>query len=329
MSETDTNREIPIVEVEGPSPDTKPADADTAASVLIDLAPPFARPYLILSRVDRPTGFWLLAIPCWIGLAFSRIGDGFALIDPFWIFLFGIGAIAMRGAGCTWNDLTDRRLDAQVARTAARPLPAGQVSTTQAYIWLAAQLVVGFGVWLILPNDAKVVALLSIPLVAAYPYMKRITWWPQAWLGVTFNWGVLVAYFTAGGESLPGFVLVLVLLGGLMLWTIAYDTIYALQDVEDDALAGIKSTARLFGNQAAQGALICHLGAAVLIALSAWVAGAGRVGALTALVFLGHGLYQSSRLRASRNTKALEVFRSNVWAGAIVAIGFAIAVFLS
>ncbi|MEO0982187.1 MAG: 4-hydroxybenzoate octaprenyltransferase [Pseudomonadota bacterium] len=318
-----TEPETPVSEIEP----AKPGDAPEES--WLQKAPGAAQPYLTLSRFDRPVGFWLLALPCWIGLAFARFTGGLQLIDLFWVPLFGLGAIAMRGAGCTWNDIADRDLDAKVARTAGRPLPSGQITSPQAYAWLAAQLFVGFLVWLALPLDAKIVALLAIPLVAAYPFMKRVTWWPQAWLGATFNWGVLVAYFTAGGETLPGIILALILLTGLALWTIAYDTIYALQDVEDDALAGVKSTARLFGDEAVLAAFCFHLTAAALIALAGWVGGGGPIVALTAIVFLAHGLYQSVRLKSSKNVAALDVFRSNVWAGAILAGGFALAAMFS
>ena len=279
------------------------------------------RPYAFLARWDRPVGIWLLALPCWIGFAFTAIPDGLGANDVVGAVAFFIGAVAMRGAGCTWNDITDRDLDAQVARTAGRPLPSGQVTVLRAWIWLAAQLLVGFLIWLALPLDAKIVALLALPLVFAYPYMKRMTWWPQAWLGATFNFGVLVAAATAGSISLSTIILWL----GLACWTIAYDTIYALQDREDDELAGIKSTARLFGDQAVMGAFIFHLVAAVLIALAAMAMGAPQVGAATALAFLAHGGWQSYQMRQNGNGAALDVFRSNIWAGAILTVGFLVA----
>ena len=288
------------------------------------MLPNLTRPYLSLARIDRPVGIWLLALPCWIGLAFMAIPDGLAWLDLWWAILFGIGAVAMRGAGCTWNDITDREIDAEVARTAARPIPSGQISVRNAYVFLAAQLFVGFLVWLCLPGLAKIVALLAIPLVAAYPYMKRITFWPQAWLGLTFNWGILVAAATTGSIGFS----VLVLFSSMALWTIAYDTIYALQDREDDALIGVKSTARLFGTGAVTWAFVFHMGATAQMALAAFLMGAGRVGAVTGLLFLGHGLWQSTRLKRSKERDALAVFKSNVWAGAIILGGFVIAALL-
>ena len=296
--------------------------ADSAFAGWLAQMPDFARPYVALSRLDRPVGIWLLVIPCWIGIAFTRLGQtGLQFVDILWAIAFLIGAVAMRGAGCTWNDITDRRIDAAVERTAGRPLPSGQVRLWQAGAWLAAQLLVGFLVWLILPRDAKIVALLAIPLVAAYPFMKRLTWWPQAWLGATMNWGVLVAAATVGSISLSTVILWI----GLAAWTIAYDTIYALQDREDDELIGVKSTARLFSDHAAIAAFCFHLLAAAVFALAAWFMGAGRLGAITALVFLLHGGWQYVRLKASKEAKALETFKSNVWAGAILAAGTAIA----
>jgi 4-hydroxybenzoate polyprenyltransferase len=228
-------------------PFQRPAEGiikDTAASHWVYRAPTRLRPYLQLSRLDRPVGYWLLALPGWIGLAFASLSHGFAPSDLKWAALILIGAIAMRGAGCTYNDIVDQDLDAQVERTALRPLPACTVSTKQAWVWLFAQCAAGLIVLLCLPRLAQIIALCALPLVAAYPFMKRITWWPQVWLGMTFNWAVLVAYAAkTGALSPPLFVLYI----GLIFWTVGYDTIYACQDIEDDALIGIKSTARRFG----------------------------------------------------------------------------------
>ena len=298
-------------------PTTK-APSDSAFPGWLKHLPEAARPYALLSRIDRPVGIWLLLLPCWIGIAYTRIPDGLRFIDVLWALVFAVGAVAMRGAGCTWNDITDKDIDAGVARTAGRPLPSGQVTVRNAYLWLGAQLFIGFLVWLLLPLDAKIVAFLAIPLVAAYPFMKRITWWPQAWLGITFNWGVFVAAATVGSVSLATVVLWL----GLACWTVAYDTIYALQDREDDELMGVKSTARLFGDRALLGALCFHLAAAAFIALAGLAIGAGRLGAVTGLAFLAHGFWQMLQMRKDGDRAALAVFKSNVWTGAILAIGF-------
>lgn len=297
---------------------------DSALPGWLRQLPEESRPYAALARWDRPVGIWLLLLPCWMGLALMRVPGGFAWIDLVWIVLFAIGAIAMRGAGCTWNDIRDRDVDAEVARTAERPLPAGDLTLSQAYMFLAAQLVVGFFVWVFLPFDAKIVALLAIPLVAAYPYMKRITWWPQAWLGFTFNFGVLVGAATA--TSVTGATVVFYL--GLVCWTVAYDTIYAMQDRDDDELVGVKSTARLFGDKVLTGIFVFHMAATALIFLGAYFAGAGRIGALLALAFLAHGIWQVSTLSKDREAFSLAMFKSNVWAGAIVLAGLTIAALL-
>lgn len=324
---TDTPDEAPTVEIvepvktEAATTNLPLNPADAVESSFIQMLPNLSRPYLSLARLDRPVGIWLLALPCWIGLAFMAIPGGLQWIDLWWAILFSIGAVAMRGAGCTWNDITDREIDAKVARTAGRPIPSGQVSLRNAYIFLGVQIFIGFLVWLCLPGFAKIVALLAIPLVAAYPYMKRITYWPQAWLGLTFNWGTLVAAATVGSI---GFA-VLVLFSSMVIWTIAYDTIYALQDREDDALIGVKSTARLFADHAITGAFVFHLGATAQMSLAAFLMGAGRVGAITGLLFLGHGLWQASRLKTSKTRDALMIFKSNVWAGTIILAGFLIA----
>lgn len=308
-TEDDKSRSIPL---------------DSALPDWLRQLPDQSRPYAALARWDRPVGIWLLLLPCWIGLALMRVPAGFQWIDLIWIILFAIGAIAMRGAGCTWNDIRDRDIDSQVSRTAARPLPAGDVTLSEAYMFLAAQLGVGFLVWIFLPFDAKIVALLAIPLVAAYPYMKRITWWPQAWLGFTFNFGALVGAATA--TSVTGATVVLYL--GLVCWTVAYDTIYAMQDREDDALVGVKSTARLFGDKVLTGVFVFHMAATALIFLGAYFAGAGRIGAVMALAFLGHGIWQVSTLSKDREANSLAMFKSNVWAGAIIVAGLTIAALL-
>ena len=293
------------------------ATPDSALPDWLTSLPTTARPYVALARIDRPVGIWLLYLPCLMGLFLMRIQSGPAWIDLWWAVLFLIGAVAMRGAGCTWNDITDRKIDAEVARTASRPIPSGAITLPKAYGFLAAQLFVGFLVWLCLPTDAKWIAILAVPLVIAYPFMKRVTWWPQAWLGFTFNGGLLVGAATAANIT---FATVLFYLG-LVLWTIAYDTIYALQDKEDDALIGVKSTARLFDDKVLTATFMFQLGATMLLFLGAWGAGAGRIGALLALAFLGHSIWQMIRLSPDREARALGVFKSNVWVGvALVAL---------
>ncbi|MEL8056436.1 MAG: 4-hydroxybenzoate octaprenyltransferase [Pseudomonadota bacterium] len=307
------------------------ATPDSALPNWLTSLPGNARPYVALARIDRPVGIWLLYLPCLMGLFLMRIETGPQWIDLLWAILFLIGAVAMRGAGCTWNDITDRKIDAEVARTASRPIPSGAVTLQNAYLFLGAQLLVGFLIWLCLPRSAKWIAVFAIPLVVAYPFMKRVTWWPQAWLGFTFNWGLLVGAavtstsngsHTAWGEisdhtgGITGATVVFYL--GLVLWTVAYDTIYALQDKEDDALIGVKSTARLFDEKVLTATFIFQLGATMLLFLGAWFADAGRIGAVLALVFLGHSIWQMVRLAADREGRALGVFKSNVWLGVVL-----------
>jgi len=307
-----------------PDSDAALAPPDSALPEWLTDLPGRSGPFAALARLDRPVGIWLLVLPCWMGLAQMRIPLGLQWIDLGWAVLFAIGATVMRGAGCTWNDIADREIDAKVARTASRPIPSGRVTLQEAYIFLGLQLFIGFLVWLCLPGDAKIVALLALPLVGAYPFMKRITWWPQAFLGFTFNWGVLVGAATATSVTFATIFLYF----GLIAWTIAYDTIYALQDREDDALIGVKSTALLFDKKVLTGIFVFHLAATVLITFAAYVAGAGRMGALIGLAFMAHGIWQITRLSSGKELHSLAVFKSNVWAGAIIVIGLVIAALL-
>ncbi|MEN9874178.1 MAG: hypothetical protein RL186_1075 [Pseudomonadota bacterium] len=291
---------------------------------------PHWRPYLQLSRFDRPIGFYLLALPCFMGQGLGRAGVGFGPYDLLWAALWIIGSVAMRGAGCSFNDLIDRDIDARVARTAGRPLPAGLISPKQALIWTLAQCGIGFLVLLALPRPAQIVALCAIPMVAAYPFMKRITWWPQVWLGLTFNWGALVGYATATG-SLNGSALLLYL--GCVCWTIGYDTIYAQQDLEDDALVGVKSTARLFGARARDWVAGLYGVAFVLVALAAVLqakgAAHGFFGLCAALAFGWHLRGQVRAIPVSGPNQGLApdplaLFRSNKGAGLILVAGFVV-----
>lgn len=299
------------------APPISPADA--VPDSWVSRAPAFARPYLQLSRYDRPIGFWLLALPCLIGLVLARSGGALVLEDGLLVLLFCAGSVAMRGAGCTYNDILDRDIDAKVARTALRPLPSGAVSLRQAWAWLLIQCLVGFGVLLCLPDFAKLVALGSIPMVALYPLMKRITWWPQVWLGLTFNWGVLVA-----AASVRGAITVsdLALYAGLLLWTLGYDTIYAIQDLEDDALVGVKSTARRFGSQVRPAVAIIYAGCIVFCAIAGWLA-AGVMGALAILPFALHLVQQVLRIDPSNGRLALGLFRANRDAGILLLAAWA------
>lgn len=290
------------------------APADAVRGSWVTRAPAFARPYLQLSRYDRPAGFWLLGLPCLIGLALTRAPTDFLPSDAWLAALFIVGAVAMRGAGCTYNDILDKDIDAKVARTALRPLPSGAVTTKQAWIWLLAQCVIGLAVLLCLPDFAKLVALGSIPMVALYPLMKRITWWPQVWLGLTFNWGALVATAATQGTITPADGL---LYAALVLWTLGYDTIYAIQDREDDALIGVRSTARRFGDHIKPAITAIYVACSALAAAAGYLA-AGWPGAAAVAPFALHLIQQTIRLDPANGALALSLFRANRDAGILL-----------
>ena len=305
---------------------------DAPAQNWVDrFAPAATRPYLRLSRADRPIGTWLLLIPCFWGLALAIAADphGFKLWDA-WIALgCALGAFLMRGAGCTWNDLTDRHIDASVARTKSRPLPSGQVTPKQAAIWMIAQALVAAAILFTYNGMAVILGIASLGLVAVYPFAKRFTWWPQVFLGLAFNWGALFAWTAHSGSlALPA---VLLYASGIA-WTLFYDTIYAYQDVDDDALIGVKSTARLFGDHARPWlrgfALLSILGLtmAILLALLDHASAIELVLALCGVwAFGGHLLWQMARLDTNNPANCLAIFRSNRNAGLIPALFLAAA----
>ncbi len=312
-----------------PEATAAPAVADAAPGNWVDrYAPGPARPYLRLSRADRPVGTWLLFIPCLWGLSLAAAASpaGFRLWD---LWIAGgclIGAFLMRGAGCTWNDLADRDFDARVARTRSRPLPSGQVSPRQAAVWMVAQAALA-ALILFTYNRATIgLGIASLVLVAAYPFAKRYTWWPQLVLGLVFNWGALVAW-TAHSGSL-GWGAVLLWAAGVA-WTLFYDTIYAHQDKEDDALIGVKSTARLFGDAGTRPWMRGFLVAAVLLMSAAVLAALLPAGAPPIALALGlaaawglgwHLAWQLIRLDTADPDTCLRLFRSNRDAGLIAAL---------
>ncbi len=232
--------------MQGPAPRPDEPVSDAVKGNWVDrYAPAATRPYLRLSRADRPIGTWLLLIPCWWGLLLAVLYDRSPRPEDFWIGAgCAIGAWLMRGAGCTWNDITDRHIDGSVERTRSRPIPSGQVSVRQALVWMCLQALLAFGILLTFNTTAIALGVGSLVLVAIYPFAKRFTWWPQVFLGLAFNWGALLAWAAHTG-SLAWPAVALYLSG--IAWTLFYDTIYAQQDAEDDALIGVKSTARLFG----------------------------------------------------------------------------------
>jgi 4-hydroxybenzoate polyprenyltransferase len=299
--------------------------ADAVQGNWVDrLAPAATRPYLRLSRADRPIGTWLLLIPCWWGLLLAAAADpGGLRPEDAWIALgCALGAVLMRGAGCTWNDLTDRDFDARVARTRSRPLPSGQVTPRQAAAWMAAQALLAFAILLSFPAPAIGLGVASLGLVAVYPFAKRFTWWPQVFLGLAFNWGALLAWAAhAGGLAVPA----LVLYAAGIAWTLFYDTIYAHQDREDDALIGVRSTARLFGSATKPwlaGFLAAAVGLAALAAVVAGVSGVGLAAALAGIAGFGlHLGWQLRRLDIDDGAVCLRLFRSNRDAGLLLAAG--------
>src|SRR6201991_995185 len=245
--------------------------ADSTGNWVDTRAPSWSRPYLRLARYDRPIGSWLLLLPCWwsAALAAGVAGDVRGL--PLFVALFFIGAFVMRGAGCTWNDITDRDLDALVERTRSRPIPAGQVSVPQAMAFLVVQALIGLAVLVQFNRFAVATGIASLAIVAVYPFMKRITWWPQVVLGLAFSWGALMGFAVVLGRiGLPGLFLYV----GSIAWVIGYDTIYAHQDAEDDALIGVKSTARLFGAHTHQALILFYGLAVMLIGAAFWLAAA-------------------------------------------------------
>src|SRR5438128_10737647 len=267
--------------------------ADATGNWVDTRAPAWSRPYLRLSRLDRTIGSWLLLMPCWWSVALAAGISGHIKPLPLTIVLFFIGAFLMRGAGCTWNDITDRDLDAQVERTRSRPIPSGQVSVARAYLFLVAQALIGLLVLLQFNRFTVLIGIASLAVVAIYPFMKRITYWPQIVLGLAFSWGALMGFAAIDARlRAPA----LLLYAGSIAWVIGYDTIYAHQDREDDALIGVKSTARLFGARTRL-ALICFYALAVLlISLSGAAAGTGVVFALGCSVFGAHLGWQIERL---------------------------------
>src|SRR6202030_3373383 len=252
--------------------DSKAARVADATGNWVDThAPQWSRPYLRLSRLDRPIGSWLLLIPCWWSAALAARVAGDIGQLPLDIALFLVGAFAMRGAGCTWNDITDRDLDARVERTRSRPIPAGQGSGTQALVFLVVQALVGLAVLLQFNRFAIMTGIASLGIVAVYPFMKRVTWWPQTVLGLAFSWGALMGFAVTLGRI---DATAAALYAGSISWVIGYDTIYAHQDAEDDALIGIKSTARLFGAKTHQALMVFYGLAVVLVGVALGLAGA-------------------------------------------------------
>jgi 4-hydroxybenzoate polyprenyltransferase len=311
-----------------PPPDTPEAPPHTVADAprgnWVDrFAPARTRPFLRLSRADRPIGTWLLFIPCLWGLFLAAGSTGLRPWDAWIIIGCAAGAFLMRGAGCTWNDITDRQIDAAVARTRSRPLPSGQVTVTGALAWMAGQALLAAAILFTYDGTAVLLGIAALLPVAVYPFAKRFTWWPQAFLGIAFNWGVLFAW-TAHQGSLGLPALVMYLAG--IAWTLFYDTIYAHQDREDDALIGVRSTARLFGANSTPWlrgfamATVTLAGIAVILALIDSSPLAMAVGLAGVWAMGWHMAWQMRRLDIDDPASCLTVFRSNRDAGLILAL---------
>ena len=324
-----------------PSPDAPPEGpgprvADARRGHWTERLPAWLVPYAQLARWDRPIGWWLLLWPCWwsVGLAMNASGphvrrtpiDGSWDLTPIqfaaawgeasWLLaLFLIGAVAMRGAGCTWNDVTDRHLDAGVARTRSRPLPSGRVSVRGALIFIALQLLVGLAVLLQFNPFAIALGFAAVPIVVAYPFAKRITNWPQAVLGLAFSWGALMGWAAIFRELAP---VPLLLYAGSIAWTIGYDTIYAHQDREDDALMGVRSTARLFGSRTRPALVVIYMVALVLFAGAYLAAGVHPLAWLGLAAAAFHMVRQVARLDIDDADQCLALFRSNATLGWMV-----------
>lgn len=280
------------------------------------LLPGALRPYARLARLDRPIGTWLLLFPCWWSIALA--GPAGALPDARLIVLFAIGALVMRGAGCVINDIADRDFDARVARTALRPIPSGEVSVPQALLFLALLLAVGLAILLTLPPTAIALGVASLALVVTYPFMKRVTYWPQAFLGLTFNWGALLGWaaMTDGLALAP-----LALYAGGIAWTLHYDTIYAHQDKDDDALIGVKSTALKFGRATRPWLALFAVLALIGFGVALWLGGAGWIGLVGLLAVAAHLAWQTLAVDIDDPADCLAKFRSNRWVGWLLLAG--------
>jgi 4-hydroxybenzoate polyprenyltransferase len=288
--------------------------ADATGNWVDRRAPVGARPYLRLARLDRPIGAWLLLMPCWWSVGLAGMAQGHSP-NGWHIVLFLIGAFAMRGAGCTWNDLVDRDLDGMVERTRSRPIPSKQVTVTQAAVFMFAQAAVGLLVLLQFNGFTVLCGLASLLVVAVYPFMKRVTHWPQIFLGLAFSWGALMGWPAAFGRlDWPA----LILYAGSISWVIGYDTIYAHQDREDDLLIGIKSTALLFGQRTAPMLAVFYAIAVVLIGIAGFMAGGGWIFAVGLLGFAIHLGWQVMRLDINDSAHCLMLFRANRDAGLIL-----------
>ncbi|MGJ3264968.1 MAG: 4-hydroxybenzoate octaprenyltransferase [Salinarimonas sp.] len=282
------------------------------------LAPVAARPYLRLARIERPIGWWLLLLPCWWSAALAALAAGTDYPNPWHLGLFLVGAVAMRGAGSTYNDIVDRELDARVARTRDRPLPSGRVSLKGAWAFVLAQCAVGLAVLLQFNLFAIATGFASVAIVLTYPFMKRVIWLPQLVLGLAFSWGALMGWAAAFGSLAPA---PLLLYAAAIAWVVGYDTIYALQDIEDDEIAGIKSSARLFGPRVRLAIGACYAACVALMVGALALVAAGPLAWAGLAAFAAHLAWQVATLDPADGRRSLMLFRANRDAGLILFSG--------
>jgi 4-hydroxybenzoate polyprenyltransferase len=281
-------------------------------------APPRTRPYARLARLDRPIGWWLLLWPCWWSAALAAGAAGMALPNPWHLALFMVGAIVMRGAGCTYNDILDRRIDASVERTRSRPIPSGQVTKQGAKLWMVALALTGFVVLIQFNVPTILLGVCSLAVVAVYPLAKRVTHWPQIVLGLAFSWGALLGWTAIFGElGWPA----IALYAAAVVWTLGYDTIYAHQDKEDDAVVGVKSTALLFGPRTRPVLAVVYAVTAGLLATALALAGAGPLAFAGLALFAAQLVWQVATVDIDDGANCLHRFRSNGAAGWILFAG--------
>jgi 4-hydroxybenzoate polyprenyltransferase len=295
--------------------------ADSTGNWVDRSAPAWAQPYLRLARIDRPIGWWLLLLPCWWSAAIAALANRAPWPDPKLIVLFLIGAIVMRGAGSTWNDILDRRIDAQVERTKSRPIPSGQVSAKAAFVFAIALSLIGLLVLLQLNRFAIITGAVSLLIVAVYPLAKRVTSMPQFVLGLAFSWGALMGWAAVFGalDWRP-----LMLYAGTICWVIGYDTIYAHQDRRDDAIIGVKSSARLFGERTRLALVILYSGTIVLAGIATLYSGGGIFSLIGLVAFAAHLAWQVITLDANNPAYCLKLFRANRDAGLLFFAGLAL-----
>ncbi len=298
-----------------------PRVADSTGNWVDSHAPLWTRPYLQLARFDRPIGSWLLLLPCWWSAALAAGVAGNVSQLPWFAALFFVGAFVMRGAGCTWNDITDRDLDDKVERTKSRPIPAGLVTAKQAAVFMVLQCLIGLVVLLQFNGFAIATGIASLIIVAAYPFMKRITYWPQVVLGLAFSWGALMGFAATFARIDPA---ALLLYAGSIVWVIGYDTIYAHQDAEDDLMVGIKSTALKFGERTHAALAVLYSLAVLLIGGALFMAHAGWPAWIGLAAFAAHLVHQIVRLDIKNSPLCLKLFKSNRDAGLLLTAGLVV-----